>query len=100
MFLVCLKQSCPLNISQPHWLLSEGSTLPQDEIISSHTVKSGIIPIECYEICQKEPKCVGFNYRDKISDVNCQLTNVTGDRNHMAMTGEWILMLDGKAICN
>ncbi|XP_028391513.1 ficolin-2-like [Dendronephthya gigantea] len=72
------------------------SSLPPDEIISDHTVMSGIVPIECYELCQKELKCVGFNYRDRINVVNCQLTNI---RSHtvMAGEGEWILMLDDKA---
>ncbi|XP_028390976.1 ryncolin-1-like [Dendronephthya gigantea] len=72
-------------------------SLPPDEIISNHTVNSGFVPIECYELCKKESKCVGFNYRDKINVVNCQLTNVTGKRDHTAMTGEWTLMLDYKA---
>ncbi|XP_028413263.1 ficolin-1-like [Dendronephthya gigantea] len=78
---------------------SGGLTLPPDEIISSHTINSGIVPIECYEHCQKEPACVGFNYREKINIVNCQLTNITGKTDHVIMDGdgEWILMNDEKA---
>ncbi|XP_028391558.1 ficolin-2-like [Dendronephthya gigantea] len=76
-----------------------GPSLRPEEIISSHTVNYGILPIECYELCQKKPKCVGFNYRDKINVVNCQLTNITGKGNHFETTeeGEWILMNDNKA---
>ncbi|XP_028390967.1 ryncolin-1-like [Dendronephthya gigantea] len=76
-----------------------GPSLRPEEIISNHTVNYGILPIECYELCQKEPKCVGFNYRDKMNVVNCQLTNITGKGNHFETTeeGEWILMNDNKA---
>ncbi|XP_028390983.1 ficolin-2-like [Dendronephthya gigantea] len=74
-----------------------GSSLHPDEIISSHTVNSGIVPIECYELCQKEPKCVGYNYRETINVVNCQLTKFTEKKNDIVMTGEWMLMLDEKA---
>ncbi|XP_028413252.1 microfibril-associated glycoprotein 4-like [Dendronephthya gigantea] len=78
---------------------SGGLSLSPDEIISNHTIKHGIVPIECYELCQKEPGCLGFNYRDKINVVNCQLTNIIGKKNHTAMAGEgkWILMVDEKA---
>ncbi|XP_028391009.1 ficolin-1-like [Dendronephthya gigantea] len=77
-----------------------GSSLPPDEIISSHTIKSGFVPIECYELCQKEPKCVGFNYRETLNVVNCQLTNITGKTDHNAMTGEgeWMLMNDDSKV--
>ncbi|XP_028391443.1 ryncolin-1-like [Dendronephthya gigantea] len=41
-------------------------------------------------------KCFGYNYRDKMNVVNCQLTNIVGKRDHTAVTQkeEWILMLD------
>ncbi|XP_028413283.1 fibrinogen C domain-containing protein 1-like [Dendronephthya gigantea] len=76
-----------------------GSTLRPDETKSNHTVNSEFVKIECLELCQKEPKCVGFNYRDKMNVVNCQLANLTGKTNHTAMKGEgeWILMNDDKA---
>ncbi|XP_028391512.1 techylectin-5B-like [Dendronephthya gigantea] len=78
-----------------------GSTLPPDEIISNHTVNSGIVPIECYELCQKQPKCVGFNYRDTTNVVNCQLTNITKKRaDHNLIIGKWLLMLDEEAAKN
>ena len=95
MFLV-LKNVQFLNISATYWLHLGGSSLPPDEIISNHTVNTGIVPIECYELCQKEPKCVALNYREKINVVNCQLTHITAKRNHTTMTGEgeWILMVD------
>ncbi|XP_028390977.1 uncharacterized protein LOC114515854 [Dendronephthya gigantea] len=75
-----------------------GLSLSPDEIISNHTIKHGIVPIECYELCQKEPGCVGYNYRDKINVVNCQLTNIIEKREQTSMKGEgeWILMLDNK----
>ncbi|XP_028413265.1 ficolin-2-like [Dendronephthya gigantea] len=76
-----------------------GLTLRPDEIISNHTVNSEFVSIECLELCQKEPKCFIFNYRDKMNVVNCQLANLTGKTNHTAMKGEgeWILMNDDKA---
>ncbi|XP_028413268.1 ficolin-1-like [Dendronephthya gigantea] len=76
-----------------------GSTLRSDEIISNHTVNSEFVKIECLELCQKEPKCVGFNYRDKMNVVNCQLATLIGKTNHTAIKGEgeWILMNDDKA---
>ncbi|XP_028391352.1 techylectin-5B-like [Dendronephthya gigantea] len=75
-------------------------SLPPDEIISNHTVNSGFVPIGCYELCEKEPKCVGFNYRETLNVVNCQLTNITGKRGHNAMTGEgkWTLMLNDNPV--
>ncbi|XP_028390858.1 ficolin-2-like [Dendronephthya gigantea] len=87
-----IAQNCRSSIYNT--IKTEGSSLPPDEIISSHTVKSGFVPIECYELCQNEPKCVGFNYRETLNVVNCQLTNITGKTDHNAMTGEgeWILM--------
>ena len=92
----CWRYSLSLNIPQRYRLLLGGSSLPRDKIISNHTVNSGIVPIECYELCQKESKCVGFNYIEKINVMNCQLTNITGKRIHTTMTGEgeWILMVD------
>ena len=85
-----------LNILATFLLHLGGSSLPPNEIISNHTVNSGIVPIECYELCQKEPKCVGYNYRENINVVNCQLTNMTRKRDHTTMTGEgkWILMVN------
>ncbi|XP_028391562.1 ryncolin-1-like [Dendronephthya gigantea] len=75
-----------------------GLSLSPDEIISNHTIMQGIVPIECYEHCQKEPGCVGYNYKDKINVVNCQLTNISEKREQTSMMeeGEWTLMLDDK----
>ena len=87
------------NHSQSYCLLSEGLTLPPNQIISSHTVKSGDVLLECYEFCKKEPTCIGFNYRNTKNVVNCQLTNITGERYHNTMKGEWILLEDVKAVC-
>ncbi|XP_028413271.1 ficolin-2-like [Dendronephthya gigantea] len=78
----------------------ESSHLPSDKIVSSHTIKSGAVVIECHKFCKNEPKCVGFNYRITKDVLNCQLTNITGKRDHATSKGEWILMEDVEAAKN
>ncbi|CAB4037322.1 Hypothetical predicted protein, partial [Paramuricea clavata] len=75
----------------------EGPPLPPNEVISSHSVEGVDIQIKCYHFCQKEPKCVGFNYRITTFKVeNCQLTNVTKKRD-TATSGDWALLRDIEA---
>ncbi|XP_028408882.1 uncharacterized protein LOC114531475 [Dendronephthya gigantea] len=50
----------------------------------------------CHTHCQDEEKCVGFNYRTTKNVENCQLTNVTKER-EKTKTGDWMLMLDVEA---
>ncbi|CAB3994154.1 Hypothetical predicted protein, partial [Paramuricea clavata] len=74
-----------------------GPRLPPDEVIASHSVENPAVQIKCYHLCQKEPKCVGFNYRIiTIKVENCQLTNVTKKRD-TAASGDWILLRDIEA---
>ena len=76
-----------------------GPPLPADEVISSHSVENSAVQIKCYHLCQKEPKCVGFNYRiTTIKVENCQLTNVTKKRD-TTTSGDWTLLRDIEAVC-
>jgi hypothetical protein len=75
-----------------------GPALPLNEVISSHIVENLAVQIKCFHLCQKEPKCVGFNYRITTINVeNCQLTNVTKKRD-TAQTGFWTLLRDIEAV--
>ena len=74
--------------------LTEGSILPPNETISSHRLEEQAVHMKCYLLCDKQPKCVGINYRMTAMNVeNCQLTKTTGNRN-TSKTGDWILLHD------
>ncbi|XP_028391595.1 ficolin-2-like [Dendronephthya gigantea] len=92
-----ISMNCPPMIYTP--IRKGGLSLSPDGIISNHTIVHGIVQMECFEHCQREPGCVGFNYREKFNVVNCQLTSIVERTNHSKMTGkgEWILMLDNEA---
>ena len=79
-------------------LFAVGPPLPPEEIISSHTIEISPVQIKCYALCDREPKCVGFNCREAVNVGNCQLTNVTEKRN-TTKTGDWILLRDMEAVC-
>ena len=80
-------------------LFTEGPPLPQEEIISSHKVEIPAVEIKCHALCQREQRCVGFNYRAAVNVENCQLTNVTKKRN-TTKTGDWTLLFhDIEAVC-
>ena len=51
----------------------------------------------CHIHCKGEKECVGFNYRTKRNVENCQLTNVTENREN-SNKGDWILMRDSEAV--
>ncbi|XP_028408880.1 adhesion G protein-coupled receptor E2-like [Dendronephthya gigantea] len=53
----------------------------------------------CHNHCKDENKCVGFNYRTTKNVENCQLTNVTKEREKVK-AGDWVLMLDIEATKN
>ena len=75
-----------------------GPSLTPDEVISSHSVGNSAVQIKCYNLCKKETKCVGFNYRITTINVeNCQLTNVTKKRD-TTETGDWTLLRDIEAV--
>ena len=77
---------------------AEGQILPPNETISSHRLEESAVHVKCCLLCDKEPKCVGFNYRTAtMNDENCQLTNVTGNSN-TSKTGDWALYLDMEAV--
>ena len=79
-------------------VFTEGPPLLPDEIISSHNVGSVVVEIKCHSLCEKEPRCVGFNHRTTATnDENCQLTNVTKKRN-TTTKGDWTLRRDMEAV--
>ena len=51
----------------------------------------------CTLLCFNVSKCVGFNFRIKLNEINCQLTNTTKKRKHIE-EGEWTLFLDVDAV--
>jgi hypothetical protein len=74
-----------------------GPSLPSDEILSSHHVEGSpeMAVINCYSLCKKDVKCVGFNVRASSNDENCQLTNETESQNENGLEkGEWKLFRD------
>ena len=78
-----------------------GASLPSDDILSSHHVEGSpeMAVINCYSLCKKDVKCVGFNVRASYNDENCQLTNKTQSKNKNALEiGEWKLFLDVQAV--
>ena len=52
----------------------------------------------CHTHCIGEVRCVGFNYRAIKGVENCQLTNVTDNREKLNL-GDWILLRDPEAVC-
>ena len=76
----------------------EGSSLPLEEIISSHIVERPV-HVNCNFLCFNDnvSKCVGFNFRAKTKAINCQLTNTTKKRNDTE-EGEWTLYWDVDAV--
>ena len=73
--------------------------LPPEEIISVHKIEiSDAVQITCAFVCQREPRCVGFNYRAAVSIENCQLTNVTKKRK-TTNRGNWTLLRDIEGVC-
>ncbi|XP_028408878.1 cysteine-rich with EGF-like domain protein 2-B [Dendronephthya gigantea] len=80
-------------------IIKGGPSLPADEIISKHNITSLHVMLGCHNLCKDEEKCVGFNYRTTKNVENCQLTNVTKER-EKAKTGDWVLMLDIEATKN
>ena len=77
---------------------ADGQTLPPNETISSHRLEEPAVHVKCCLLCEKEPKCVGFNYRaTTMNGENCQLTNVTRNSN-TSKTGDWALYLDMEAV--
>ena len=77
---------------------TEGPSLSPEEIISSYHVDNRPVLIECSLLCKNEPKCVGFNYRITIVDIeNCQLTNITENKNP-ENSGEWTLLRDRNVV--
>lgn len=76
---------------------TEGSILPPNETISSYRLEEPAVHVKCCLLCDNEPKCVGFNYRITMMNVeNCQLTNFSGNRN--TQRGEWTLLRDIEAV--
>ncbi|XP_028416056.1 uncharacterized protein LOC114539640 isoform X1 [Dendronephthya gigantea] len=75
----------------------DGLSLPSDEIISRHNVTSSVVMLGCHTHCEDEEKCVGFNYRTTKNVENCQLTNVTNNRENLKR-GDWILMRNAEAV--
>ncbi|CAB3996743.1 Hypothetical predicted protein, partial [Paramuricea clavata] len=63
---------------------------PKQDIISSHSVEHPV-EIICAFLCSNEPKCVGFNFRTRNTDENCQLTNSTKE-NSKTKNGSWTLL--------
>ena len=77
---------------------ADGAILPPNETISGHRLEEPAAHVKCCLSCDKEPKCVGFNYRTAtMNHENCQLTNVTGNSN-TPKTGDWALYLDAEAV--
>ncbi len=79
-------------------LFTAGPPLPTADIISAHKIEISAVEVICYRICQREPRCVGFNYREAVNVENCQLTNLTEKRN-TTKTGNWTLLRDMEAVC-
>ncbi|CAB4027865.1 Hypothetical predicted protein, partial [Paramuricea clavata] len=78
------------------------SHLPPDEIISSHNIDgpTTMIAAKCFFLCEKDGKCVGFNFRTQLNTENCQLTNVIQNRNeNETRKGDWTLFRDSEAVC-
>ena len=71
-------------------------SLPPEEIISSHMVEQPI-QASCNLLCFNVSKCVGFNFRTKLNEINCQLTNTTKKMIHIE-EGEWTLFVDVDAV--
>jgi hypothetical protein len=69
------------------------SSLPSEEIISSHKVEPSV-QVNCNFLCYEKSNCVGFNFRTKTNVENCQLTYTTRISKTHAREGEWILFHD------
>ena len=81
-------------------IFTDGPPLSTKEIISNHTVEPSV-QVNCHNLCYKEPKCVGFNFRTKTDEkqpVNCQLTNTTRRKTNKR-PGDWTLFYDVDAVC-
>ena len=72
------------------------SSLPPEEIISSHNVEQPV-HVLCNLLCFNASKCVGFNFRSSTKAINCQLTNTTKNRK-VKEEGGWKLFLDIGAV--
>ena len=77
---------------------ADGTILPPNETISSHRLEEPAVHVKGCLLCDKEPKCVGFNYRTAtMNDENCQLTNVTRNSN-TSKRGDWALNIAIEAV--
>ena len=54
-----------------------------------------MVAMKCFSLCSGNPKCVGFIVKATSNNENCQITNVTKEKNMFkSEIGNWKLFQD------